>query len=184
MKIYVEKVRESYDKVNINNEAYIAENSKSNRNDFYIYVRDNRVITQYIGPLIAEDFEALAKIFIDRRHNPCPEIISFLREENIPQQFDIKAEDILSAIKEMKMDETIGPDKFYLRTGKEAKNEIVRPLSVLFNKLFAAGEVPNEWKFANITPIFSEGNKLLLGNYRPLSLTAGMENLWEPSFEI
>lgn len=37
-----------------------------------------------------------------------------------------------------------GPFKFYLRTMKEAKNEIFKALNAFFNKLLATGKVPDE----------------------------------------
>ena len=33
------------------------------------------------------------------------------------------------------------------------------------------GEIPKEWKLANISPLFKKGDRSLACNYRPLSLT-------------
>ena len=34
------------------------------------------------------------------------------------------------------------------------------------------GDVPNEWREANVTPLFKKGSKLAASNYRPVSLTS------------
>ena len=34
------------------------------------------------------------------------------------------------------------------------------------------GYVPDDWRTANITPIFKKGSKSYVGNYRPVSLTS------------
>jgi len=34
------------------------------------------------------------------------------------------------------------------------------------------GEVPEDWRVANVTPIFKKGGKGNPGNYRPVSLTS------------
>ena len=37
--------------------------------------------------------------------------------------------------------------------------------------LFTKGEVPTDWRQANVIPIFKKGEKYLASNYRPVSLT-------------
>ena len=39
--------------------------------------------------------------------------------------------------------------------------------------------VPEDWKRANVVPIFKKGKKEDLGNYRPLSLTSILGKLFE-----
>lgn len=65
---------------------------------------------------------------------------SLIRKENVLQQTDIKAEDILSTINVMEMNKTGGSGKFYPRTMKEAKNEMVTLLIAFFNKSFTTAK--------------------------------------------
>ena len=48
----------------------------------------------------------------------------------------------------------------------------VEPFQKIFTKSLAEGTLPQHWKEGNITPIFKKDQKLLPGNYRPVSLTS------------
>jgi len=55
---------------------------------------------------------------------------------------------------------------------KELKNSICKPLAIVFNKSLNEGYVPEDWRLANVTPIFKKGVKCKPENYRPISLTS------------
>ena len=43
---------------------------------------------------------------------------------------------------------------------------------MIFHKSLATGEVPDDWRTANVTPAFKKGQKYQADNYRPISLTS------------
>jgi hypothetical protein len=55
---------------------------------------------------------------------------------------------------------------------KELVDEIAPALVIIFQRSLQYGEVPEDWKTANVTPIFKKGSKAERGNYRPVSLTS------------
>ena len=57
------------------------------------------------------------------------------------------------------------------RVLKECSNEISPILALIYNESLARGEVPDEWRQANVTPVFKKGEKYDAANYRPVSLT-------------
>ena len=50
---------------------------------------------------------------------------------------------------------------------------------MLFNKSIECTQVPDDWKSANITPIFKKGEKSNVENYRPISLTVILNKILE-----
>jgi len=50
--------------------------------------------------------------------------------------------------------------------------EISEPLAILYNKSVTERILPQEWKRANITPLFKRGSRSEPGNYRLVSLTS------------
>ena len=51
-------------------------------------------------------------------------------------------------------------------------DSISRPIALLCNKTLEEGEIPGDWKRANVSPIYKKGAKNREENYRPISLTS------------
>ena len=64
-----------------------------------------------------------------------------------------------------------GPDGLSARVLKECSSEIAPVLAYIFNESLAQGAVPDDWRLANVTPVFKKGEKYDAANYRSLSLT-------------
>ncbi|KFQ75475.1 RNA-directed DNA polymerase from mobile element jockey, partial [Phoenicopterus ruber ruber] len=75
-------------------------------------------------------------------------------------------------LRNLKVHKSLGPDEVYLWVLRELADEVSKPLSILFEKLWHSGEVPTDWKKGNIIPISKKGKKEDEGNYRPVSLTS------------
>jgi len=50
--------------------------------------------------------------------------------------------------------------------------ELAKPRSIIYHQSWLTGEVPDDWRIANIRPIYKKGRKEDPGNYRPVSLTS------------
>ena len=66
----------------------------------------------------------------------------------------------------------MGPDIIHPRVFRELADIIARLLSIIFEKSWRSGDVPEDWKKANVTPSYKKGLKEDPGNYRPISLTS------------
>jgi len=66
----------------------------------------------------------------------------------------------------------VGPDGIHLRLLTELAEMLTKPLSTIYQQSWLTGEVPVDWRLANVMPIYEKGWKEDLGKYRPVSLTS------------
>ncbi|CAJ0941818.1 unnamed protein product [Ranitomeya imitator] len=78
-----------------------------------------------------------------------------------------------------KIDKSPGPDGLHPRVLQELSTVIDRPLFLISKDSIITGSVPQDWRIANVVPIFKKGTKTELGNYRPVSLTSTVGKILE-----
>ena len=75
-------------------------------------------------------------------------------------------------IRKLKTLSAAGPDEIGPKLLQELENELTPVLVKIFNRSVQYGEIPEDWRKANVTPLFKKGSKADPGNYRPVSLTS------------
>ena len=56
---------------------------------------------------------------------------------------------------------------------------IILPLGIICNTIINTGIYPNDWKYANVTPVHKKNDKQTVKNYRPISLLPICAKLFE-----
>ena len=84
---------------------------------------------------------------------------------------DISINGVTKLLKNLKPRKAPEPDNIKPLAMKETANIIAPGLTAIFKKLLDTGEVPEDWRTANVTPIFKKGTRYTASNYRPVSLT-------------
>ena len=88
----------------------------------------------------------------------------------------VKVRQVLSKIDVSK---ACGPDGMSPHVLKQCATQLAPSLSLLFNKSMSLGRVPTAWKEANVTPVYKQGGKNEVSNYRPISLLSLVSKVME-----
>ncbi|KFQ27903.1 hypothetical protein N332_06187, partial [Mesitornis unicolor] len=83
----------------------------------------------------------------------------------------IHEEVVSNLLHHLDIHKSIGPDGIHPRVLRELAEVLTKPLSIIYQQSWLTGEVPVDWRLANVTLIYKRGQKEDPGNYRPVSLT-------------
>ena len=168
-------------------EKDIAERSKRSPKVFWSYTRSKLKTKTGVAPLLENtkdnssiwysDIEKanilqrqFASVFTKEPDGDLPNFrLRTFKEINLPE---IDSEIVLKRILELDVDKACGPDEMHPRLLKELADEILTPLAMIFRKSLLYGDLPLDWKHANVSPLFKKGAKNIASNYRPISLTS------------
>ena len=73
-------------------------------------------------------------------------------------------------LKNINVNKACGPDGISGKIFKNCSGSLSYPLSLLYRLSYNSGIVPQEWKMANVVPVYKKGSKSSVVNYRPISL--------------
>ena len=90
----------------------------------------------------------------------------------IMPDFKFTSNGIEKLLKGLNVHKVPGPENLYPRLLKELSCEIALLLQLVYQESLDTSCVPEDWRKANVTPIYKKGPKYLAENYRPVSLTS------------
>ena len=92
---------------------------------------------------------------------------------------EITEEKIINKLGKLRDDKSGGADELVPQFLNSIKHDLKVPLAILFRKILNDGQVPSDWKDANVVPIFNSGKRNPVSNYRPISLTSQLCKTFE-----
>ncbi|RMC16185.1 hypothetical protein DUI87_08399 [Hirundo rustica rustica] len=92
-----------------------------------------------------------------------PGLVDGVREQNGPPVIQEEAVRELQSC--LDVHKSMGPDGIHPRVMRELADELAKLLSIIYQQSWLTGEVPDDWKLANVTSIHKMGGKEDPGNY-------------------
>ena len=163
---------------------------KDNPKKFWKYISKKTRISEDIGELLYDNDQGspvLATTDQDKAELLCKSFASvFTRETdledtiiaNTNEQINsmkfikIDTEIILAKLSKINVNKSAGPDGIFPRVLFEAKDVLAYPLKILFDTSLRLKMVPEDWRAANVIPVYKKGDRKQALNYRPISLTS------------
>ncbi|KFP88552.1 RNA-directed DNA polymerase from mobile element jockey, partial [Acanthisitta chloris] len=99
--------------------------------------------------------------------------------ENETPEPTVEEAQLCNQLRNLNMHKSMGPDEIHPQVLRELADVVAKSLSIIFDKLWQSGEVPDNWKKRNITPIFRKGKAEEPENYRLISLTSVLGKVME-----
>ncbi|KAI8486093.1 hypothetical protein Bbelb_361930 [Branchiostoma belcheri] len=162
---------------------YLETNIEENPKAFWSYVKSIRQDStgasalRHQGVLTSdpkEKADALGAQFESVFTREDKSIVPTLGEPTAPTipPINISVEGVAKQLSCLNPNKSTGPDGKPPRLLKTVAVQIAPILQVIFSQSISTGDVPEDWRTANITPIFKKGDRTAPSNYRPVSLTS------------
>ena len=92
------------------------------------------------------------------------------QSENNLRTIDISISEVFEAMNSLDPNKAMGIDKISPKVLKYCATSLCEPITYLYSQCLHFGYLPQEWRTHCITPIYKNGDKSIVSNYRPISL--------------
>lgn len=161
----------------------LGEKIRTNPKEVWKYVRSKRSSKDAIPDVIddnnyGDDYKGKAEQFNSYFESvfiqSTPQASGVQATHNFSQMSEItfSEEGIANLLQKVNVKSAPGPDNISNYVIKNCAVSLAPFLAILFQKSFDSGTLPNDWKTANVVPIFKSGDNTKTRNYRPISLTS------------
>jgi len=183
----VRACRDAKRKAKAHLELNLARDVKNNKKGFFNYISSKRkardnvgLLLNEVGVLVTEDTEKaellngfFASVFSAKAGPQESQGLEAREEAYREGEFSLVEEDcVRDHLSNLDAHKSVGPDGMHPRVLRELTDVVAEPLSIIFERSWRTGEVPEDWRKASVTPIFKKCKKEDPGNYRTVSLTS------------
>ena len=165
-------------------EAKIAEEARHNKRAFYKYIKSKLTVRPEItqirkgNGLYAESDKEIGDEmgqYFSSVHHPyhtgaLPDMQQMVHRKI--NDLNITPEMVEKKLEKLNIYKSSGPDGIHPHVLQKTAKAMSVPLTHIFQQSLETGEVPEDWRTANVTPIHKKGDRTEPSNYRPVSLTS------------
>lgn len=142
-----------------------------------LLVNDNYIDEDFAKANAFNDYFSLQSS-VDDSNSIVPDLPQDFNIDNI-NGIEISEEDVYDCLSQLDISKATGPDDISPRFLRYASRALTYPLTLLFNKSLNMCTFPKNWKIANVIPVFKNGEREVISNYRPISLLSIMGKVME-----
>ena len=162
-------------------EQRIVDKSESDPKMFYKFINEKlqkkeSVDKVKVGDNIYEDIDVIVEKLNENFCKVFTEETQFSRgmvsEVRGMEDIAVTRGEIVEIIGQLDVNKAMGPDGVSGRVIKECQEQLLDPILDLIRTSINTGQVPVEWKRADVIPIYKGGCRMETLNYRPVSLTS------------
>ena len=132
----------------------------------------------YINDLVCNFNKYFPSVFTSSEFSLPP-----LGEIQLPEETmsDVRfsEEEVFAALQNLDPNKAMGIDGIHQRVLKYCSVSLYKPIHNLFSLCTSSNRLPSEWKVHRITPVFKSGDRVLISNYRPISLLCSVSKVLE-----
>ena len=165
-------------------EKNIAQEARHNKRAFFKYVNSKLTVRPEITQIKRDDGsfaesdkeigDAIVNYFSSVQSpyhtGPLPEMQHMT--QNQIGEINITPKVVEDKLIKLNVHKSSGPDNIHPCVLQKTAKEMSIPLAHIFQQSLDSGEVPDDWRTANVTPIHKKGDRTDPSNYRPVSLTS------------
>ncbi|XP_058028993.1 uncharacterized protein LOC131193128 [Ahaetulla prasina] len=159
-------------KAKAHNEQRLATKVKNNKKSFFQHVKNKKKVKETIGPLLGESGKKMtsnrekadlfnsyfASVFTQKEKTIQP-IKNSTTKNRLETQVKIGKKMVSEHLSTLDEFKSPGPDGLHPKVLKELADVISEPLNYIFQRSWSTGELPEDWKRADVVPIFKKGKK-------------------------
>lgn len=176
-------------------EQKLANNIKQDCKSFYSYINSKSRSNNKVGPLVNTAGEAINtnKETADFLNRYFSSVFTTENLHNLPEaervfqgtldqclsEITITEDIVFNKLNALNVNKSHGPDEIHNKMLYELRYELSKPLTELFQKSLQFGHIPQDWRDANVVPLFKKGKRNQPQNYRPVSLTSVVGKILE-----